>query len=119
VRELRNVILRAAAVAARPRIEASDLLLDGVDPVAPPGPAPRAGDGASPAARVPSDPPAPSAPRATLREAVLQSEREALLAALEACEWNYARAAQRLGVSRMTLYRRLSRCGIARRPDPS
>jgi transcriptional regulator of acetoin/glycerol metabolism len=119
VRELRNVILRAAAVAARPRIEASDLLLDVVYPVAPPGTAPCACDGASPAARAPSAPPAPSAPRATLREAVLQSEREALLAALEACEWNYARAAQRLGVSRMTLYRRLTRCGIARRPYPS
>jgi transcriptional regulator of acetoin/glycerol metabolism len=48
---------------------------------------------------------------------VLQSEREALLAALDACAWNFARAAQQLGVSRMTLYRRLQRCGIARPPE--
>jgi transcriptional regulator of acetoin/glycerol metabolism len=45
---------------------------------------------------------------------VLESERVALLAALDASEWNVARAAERLGVSRMTLYRRLQRHGISR-----
>jgi sigma-54 dependent transcriptional regulator, acetoin dehydrogenase operon transcriptional activator AcoR len=107
VRELRNVILRAAAVAPGECIAAGDLLLEPVG-------------SAAPAADVPAPKPAPppqATPRGTLRESVMQSEREALLAALEECEWNYARAAQQLGVSRMTLYRRLQRCGIARPPD--
>ncbi|BDG05551.1 sigma-54-dependent Fis family transcriptional regulator [Anaeromyxobacter oryzae] len=120
VRELRNVILRAAAVAPRPRITASDLLLDRVEPDAPAAPASRGAGAEPPADRVvvrPSAPDSPGASRGTLRATVLHSEREALLAALEACAWNYARAAQQLGVSRMTLYRRLSRCGIARRPE--
>jgi transcriptional regulator of acetoin/glycerol metabolism len=109
VRELRNAILRAAAVAPTARISAADLLLDPSPPpsAAPQGP-PR-DDGA----------PVPRPPRGTLREAVLESEREALLAALDACAWNFARAAQQLGVSRMTLYRRLGRCGIVRPPDAS
>jgi transcriptional regulator of acetoin/glycerol metabolism len=108
VRELRNVILRAAAVAPGARITAADLLLEpagAIEPVL-----------AAPAREADAAPP-PAAPRGTLRDSVLQSEREALLAALEACAWNFARASQQLGVSRMTLYRRLQRCGIARPPE--
>jgi transcriptional regulator of acetoin/glycerol metabolism len=40
--------------------------------------------------------------------------REELVAALEACAWNIARTATTLGISRMTLYRRLRRFGITR-----
>jgi transcriptional regulator with PAS, ATPase and Fis domain len=108
VRELRTVILRAAAVAPGARITAADLLLGpagAIEPVL-----------AAPAREADAAPP-PAAPRGTLRDSVLQSEREALLAALEACAWNFARASQQLGVSRMTLYRRLQRCGIARPPE--
>jgi sigma-54 dependent transcriptional regulator, acetoin dehydrogenase operon transcriptional activator AcoR len=106
VRELRNVILRAAAVAPGEGIRAADLLLDPVAPTAVAATdAVRRDDRALPAV---------TPVRGTLRESVLQSEREALLAALDGCAWNVARAAQQLGVSRMTLYRRLSRCGIAR-----
>jgi transcriptional regulator of acetoin/glycerol metabolism len=47
---------------------------------------------------------------------VRASERAALLAALDACAWNFARSAQQLGISRMTLYRRLQQCGISRTP---
>ena len=95
VRELRNVLLRAAATAPSPRIRAEDLVID----LAAPDPA------AAPAAR----------PTGPLREVVLESERDALVAALDACGWNFARAADRLGISRMTLYRRLRKCGVTRK----
>ena len=105
VRELRNVILRAAAVAPGTRIEAADLLLDAAPPPA---------TAREPSRREDRMPPVIAPVRGTLRESVRESEREALLAALDGCAWNVARAAHQLGVSRMTLYRRLSRCGIAR-----
>jgi transcriptional regulator of acetoin/glycerol metabolism len=94
VRELRNVILRAAATAPRAEIGPNDLLFEA---------------GITESRQVVTAGP-------TLRGAVLESEREALLAALEASAWNFARAAQQLGISRMTLYRRLSKCGISRMP---
>ena len=50
----------------------------------------------------------------TLQATIREREREALVGALDAMDWNFARAAQRLGISRMTLYRRLSKLGIAR-----
>jgi transcriptional regulator of acetoin/glycerol metabolism len=45
---------------------------------------------------------------------VLKAERQALLDALDACEWNFVRAAQRLGINRTTLYRLLNQHGISR-----
>jgi transcriptional regulator of acetoin/glycerol metabolism len=104
VRELKNVILRAAAMAPAQEIGAADLLLEA------------GGEEASSIPSTPAATPVPShAPAgATLREAVLVSERDVLLQALESCSWNIARAAQQLDVSRMTLYRRLRRCGIVR-----
>ncbi len=94
VRELRNVILRATATVPGPWIVAADLQLEPCTP----------------------EPPQAGAPGATgtLRGVVLESERDALLAALEASAWNVVRAAERLGISRMTLYRRLHRHGISR-----
>jgi transcriptional regulator of acetoin/glycerol metabolism len=74
----------------------------------------------SPGRVVQSPPPgaasAPAAGPASFRETVRASERAALLAALDACAWNFARSAQQLGISRMTLYRRLQQCGISRTP---
>jgi len=92
VRELRNVILRAAATARATRIGPEDLLLQ-ADESPPRKPAGRAG---------------------TLAAAVSGVGREALLGALEACGWNFSRAAAQLGISRMTLYRRAAQHGIAR-----
>jgi transcriptional regulator of acetoin/glycerol metabolism len=91
VRELRTIVLRAAATAPGLRIEAEALGLRGVPP--------------EPGVRTTEAP---------LRRAVQASERAALLAALEAAAWNVVRAAEQLGVSRMTLYRRLRRHGISR-----
>jgi len=90
VRELRNVIVRAVATAKGPCITAEDLGLERCSP----GEAREASGG--------------------LRESVLASERGALAAALDQCAWNLSRAAQQLGVSRMTLYRRMRKCGISR-----
>ena len=95
VRELRNVILRAAATAPEAELQAGDLCF------------PEA------AAGEPDGAPAEGAAE-TLRGAVGAREREALQGALAACGWNCSRAAARLGVSRMTLYRLLSRHGLAR-----
>jgi transcriptional regulator of acetoin/glycerol metabolism len=97
VRELRNVILRAAAVAASARIEAGDLTLVELRPQAT-----RSLDPASPAWQ--GAPPAEGG----------EGERDELVAALDRCGWNIARTATTLGVSRMTLYRRLRRFGITR-----
>jgi transcriptional regulator with PAS, ATPase and Fis domain len=91
VRQLRNVVLRAAATAPRQQIEAADLPPDVRLPAA-----------ASPAA--PGLAPAGG------------GEAQALASLLESCEWNVARAAAELGVSRMTLYRRLQRHGLSRPP---
>ncbi|MCQ4321812.1 helix-turn-helix domain-containing protein [Stutzerimonas stutzeri] len=43
-----------------------------------------------------------------------QAEREALLAVLDARQWDVSRAAQQLVISRNTLYRKLRKHGIPR-----
>jgi transcriptional regulator with PAS, ATPase and Fis domain len=91
VRQLRNVVLRAAATAPRQCIDAADLTAE----VLPPRPALAAPAGAT----------SPGAAGA-----------EALSRLLTGCDWNVARAAVQLGVSRMTLYRRLQRHGLSRPP---
>jgi transcriptional regulator with PAS, ATPase and Fis domain len=93
VRELKNVILRAAATSPHDQLRREDLLID--VPV-------RAPDAVRPERPKP------------VRESLLQSAREALIAALDACDWNIARAAAELGISRMTLYRRLVKHGVTR-----
>jgi transcriptional regulator of acetoin/glycerol metabolism len=92
VRELRNVVLRAAAVAAAPRIEGTDLTLV------------RFGGPAAPAAAAGAAPALEGA----------ESQRNEVVAALDRCGWNIARTATSLGVSRMTLYRWLRRYDITR-----
>jgi transcriptional regulator of acetoin/glycerol metabolism len=97
VRELKNVLLRAAAIAPRPCISVEDLVLEPGAPATCVAAGRTAGPGGPPRDRAP------------------ESERDALVSELEACSWNVARAADRLGISRMTLYRRLHRCGISRK----
>ena len=98
VRELRNVVLRCAATAPSAVIGAADLPEEVKAAVATRRASAAAGaPAAAPASGVGTD-----------------SARDALVRALEACSWNVARAAQTLQVSRMTLYRRLHKYGIAR-----
>ena len=100
MRELRNVVLRAAAVVVAPPIGPDDLLL--VD-LASPRPAPL---------------PAASAPVAAGEGSDAgdgeDGGKDELVAVLDASGWNIARTATSLGVSRMTLYRRLRKLGITR-----
>jgi transcriptional regulator with PAS, ATPase and Fis domain len=95
VRELRNVVLRTAATAPGPIIEAGDLPEDVRGDVQPLSLAP-----------------APSPSWGQVPESAL--DREELLRALEASGWNVTRTAVSLQVSRMTLYRWLRKHGIAR-----
>jgi sigma-54 dependent transcriptional regulator, acetoin dehydrogenase operon transcriptional activator AcoR len=122
VRELKNVIMRAAAVVATPVIGPADLLLVDL-----PGAAPRArpascGLRCAPDASLPCQHGAGAkcehaAERRGDGGEVAEAEgpgRDELVAALDASSWNIARAASQLGVSRMTLYRRLRKFGITR-----
>ena len=88
LRELRNVLDYAAAVCGGNRIEPADLP-DTLQP------------GAVPAHCAPDLPAAEAATPAQELEALLR-----------ACRWNVTLAAARLGVARMTLYRRMKRLGI-------
>lgn len=62
----------------------------------------------------------PSSTEDTLawRASLQEDDREALLRHLEQNEWNIARVARILGVTRVTVYHRLARFGIRRRKVP-
>ena len=90
IRELRNIVLRSAATAAKSVIGPADLPPEvRAAPVAGRGPAPGRGEAG-------------------------ELDRETLIAALQASEWNVARTAHDLKVSRMTLYRWLRKFHIDR-----
>ncbi len=97
VRELKNVLLRAAATAPCSSITANDLLLEEGAPE-------------------PPEATASASSNCELKAAMGKLERDALLSALEANDWNLARASRQLGTSRMTLYRWMSKHGIERKP---
>lgn len=89
VRELRNILARAAALAVGSRIEASDLVLPGAD------------------AATPEPPPLPATPHAPNKRRGNSCSDADIAAALQSCRGHRGRAAQALGISERTLYRRL------------
>ncbi len=93
VRQLRNVILRVAATAPGLEVLASDLPPDVRHPPAAP-------------------------PPVSLRSAAPDESQERLALASELARqgWNVVKTAAELGVSRMTLYRRMQRYGLERPP---
>ncbi len=94
VRELRNMIERAVALAQGPRIQEHDLF---------PATETAAGGGG----------PVPGAP-VRLKDSVEETERRAILRALERSGNVLTVAAENLGISRKTLWEKMRRYGIAR-----
>ncbi|MBI4247811.1 MAG: sigma-54-dependent Fis family transcriptional regulator [Candidatus Rokubacteria bacterium] len=92
VRELRNMVERLVIMAPRDQIGIDDL------------PAPLRPKDAAPAAEV---------KERSLREARDNFERAYILAELRANDWNMTRAAERLGIERSHLYRKIKAYGIA------
>jgi DNA-binding NtrC family response regulator len=96
VRQLEHLLLQAWVMVEGNTIEAADLALE-------------AEPGSEPSERE-SEPPRPSTP-ANLKD-FRENERRNILAALEAHNWNRARAAKALGMPRRTFYRRLQEHSI-------
>ena len=61
----------------------------------------------------------PESVRERLRQAAEAPENEAaqIMAALSEVHWNVSRAAERLHISRMSLYRKIAKHGISREDD--
>ena len=92
VRELENVVERAVILAGDEMIRTEDLPL-GEEPIGAPD----------------------ETEAATLRDAVDEAERCAILNALERTDWEKGAAAEALGISRASLYGKIKRHGIGRR----
>ncbi|MFO1105922.1 MAG: sigma-54-dependent Fis family transcriptional regulator [Amaricoccus sp.] len=104
VRELKSLVERLHLLVRGSRVERSDLPAEIAEPDRVPGPAPAA---------VPV-PGAPASERPHSAESLEEHEREAIRAALQAEQGNLTRVAQRLGISRPTLYRKLNLYGFRR-----
>jgi transcriptional regulator with PAS, ATPase and Fis domain len=100
IRELRNVIERAAALAPGPRIDTNDLPVAVLQSAHKP-----AGPPISPSSRSP-------VPEPTLAKAMEEAEILRITEALEKHNNNRLRAAAELGISRMALYKKLHKYGL-------
>ncbi|NUP06375.1 MAG: sigma 54-interacting transcriptional regulator [Polyangiaceae bacterium] len=101
VRQLENALLNAWVLSDGPELEIEDFEL--TDPSA----------GAALRKPAPAGQPAAAAPSvATSLDAHRANERDRILQALSACNWNRVRAAELIGMPRRTFYRRLREYGI-------
>jgi DNA-binding NtrC family response regulator len=105
VRELQNIMERAAVLTRTPTIQLHDLP-DHVVAGAPPGmPSMRPGTGLASAAEAPWIP-------TPLEMALREPERRIILRALEANQWNRQKTAEDLAINRTTLYKKMKQLGI-------
>lgn len=104
VRELQNVVERAAVLCRGQRIEALDLPPNLNEAPAPGGGAPRG----TPAAGEDSGSWVPM----PLDEALREPERRILLRALRANQWNRQKTAEQLQINRTTLYKKMKALGL-------
>jgi DNA-binding NtrC family response regulator len=105
IRELRNVIERAVALCAGPLIGVADL----------PQALRPAAEAGAPALALASPPAVEAGPLARAKEA---AEAQRISAALQKHNNNRQRAASELGISRMTLYKKLHRYGLMNWTSP-
>ncbi len=103
VRQLEHVLLSAWLMSDKTEIPAADIEL--------PSPIARLSSPPGEARARPSVPP-PSGAHAGNQAEFKAAERERILSALTACNWNRVQAAKMIGVPRRTFYRRLKEFGI-------
>lgn len=103
VRQLENALLNAWVLSDGPELEPEDFEL--TDPSAGSAVRKPMSASASPSA-------GPPASLATSLDAHRANERDRILQALKACNWNRVRAAELIGMPRRTFYRRLREYGI-------
>jgi transcriptional regulator of acetoin/glycerol metabolism len=109
IRELRNVIRTALAISEGGIVRLIDLPREIREPLQP-------GAGIAPVALVAGTPaPAEAEPLETCANPLQAAERAALLKVIEKCRGNMTHAAEHLGVSRNTLYRKMKTHGIPTR----
>lgn len=110
IRELENVLERAAVVARRPTIELDDLPSDVVEGRGAFGLPDHARAGLA-ADDAPDSPDTPWTP-VPLEHALREPEKRILLKALRANDWNRQVTADQLGINRTTLYKKMKALGI-------
>ena len=108
VRQLEHVLLNAWLMSEADEIESDDLELPTAATRSGPMAAHSATASGSPSPRATSGAPA----RAASKEEYKATERDRILSALAACNWNRVQAAKMIGVPRRTFYRRLKEFGI-------
>jgi DNA-binding NtrC family response regulator len=114
IRELRNVMERAVVLASGTAITLEHLPAELMGPVVPLSQAPR-GPERAPMVTLPPEDPLETTTASTdglFRPGM--TDRERVVAALDACEGNQTRAAQILGIARRTLIMRIEEYGLPR-----
>ena len=105
VRELENIIERAVVLTKATRIGIEDLpphVIDNTNPMLLPS-----GSQSTPSGTMPGEyPPMP------LRKALEEPEKQIILAALEANDWNRQKTAEQLDINRTTLYKKIKQYGL-------